>query len=93
MMGLRQDRACGFRTLCKHTGFTAAAIISLALGIGANTAVYSLEKALLLLSFPFRDSDRSYFADLVLQCRPSASGRGTDAGFMEQKRPAFRHIL
>jgi predicted permease len=58
MMGFGQDLAYGFRILCKHPGFTAAAVISLALGIGANAAVYSLANALLLRPFPFRDPER-----------------------------------
>jgi predicted permease len=58
MIGLRQDLAFGFRVLRIHPGFTAAAVLSLALGIGANTAVYSLVNTLLLLPFPVRDPER-----------------------------------
>jgi len=58
MIGLRQDLAFGFRVLRMHPGFTAAAVLSLALGIGANTAVYSLVNALLLRPFPIRDPER-----------------------------------
>ncbi len=58
MTGIWQDLSYGFRTLRAHPGFTAAAMLSLALGIGANTAVYSLVNTLLLRPFPIRDPDR-----------------------------------
>src|SRR5215472_13950212 len=49
---LRQDVRYGFRTLGKNPGFTAAAVFSIALGIGANTAIFSLMDALMLRSLP-----------------------------------------
>jgi len=53
-----QDLRFGFRQLLDKPGFTAIAIMSLALGIGANTAIFSLVDAVLLRPLPFHDPDR-----------------------------------
>src|SRR5450432_2148608 len=58
MYSLAGDLKLGVRLLCKAPGFSAVALVALALGMGATTAIFSLVDAVLLRPLPYRDPDR-----------------------------------
>jgi putative ABC transport system permease protein len=66
-----KDLRFALRTLAKNPGFAAVAILTLALGFGANTAIFSVVNAVLLRPLPFRDSDRICLLTERLRTAPS----------------------
>src|SRR6266566_2537735 len=60
MGALWQDLRYGLRMLAKNPGFTAVALITLALGIGANTAIFTLVDAIMLKSLPVANPKQLY---------------------------------
>ncbi len=75
-MGLRvfdelgADIRYGLRSLFKNPGYSSVAILSLALGIGATTAMFSLIYAVLIHPFPYADSDRIMNPDIITEEGP-----------------------
>src|SRR5262245_21803494 len=57
-MGLLGDLRYGFRMLIKNPGFSLIAVVTLALGIGVNSTVFTLTNAVLLKGLPFENPER-----------------------------------
>src|SRR5512133_886433 len=71
MESIIQDLRYGVRMLLKNPGFAIVAIVTLALGIGANTAIFSVVNATMLQPLPFANSDR-----LVMVWEHNYTGKG-----------------
>src|ERR1044072_483811 len=58
MQTLRRDLSYSLRLLLKNPGFTLVAVLSLAIGIGASSAIFSVTNALILRPLPYKDANR-----------------------------------
>ena len=75
---LGQDVRFGVRTLRKTPGFTFAAVVTLALGIGANSAIYSVVDAVLLKGLPYPHAERLVFINEALPNAPAINAAWPD---------------
>src|SRR5215510_16218316 len=76
MNGIVQDVRYAWRSLIKFPGFTVVAVLSLALGIGANTAIFSLVDKVLIRKLPVEEPDR-----LVVVSASRGQGVSTTSSF------------
>src|SRR5215813_9227841 len=92
MSSLLKDVSYGIRSLIKQPGFTAIVVVTLALGIGASTAIFSVVNTVLLRPLPYRDADR-----LVVIQELTANGKHvqvTPANFLDWRaqNTVFEHL-
>jgi putative ABC transport system permease protein len=85
---LRQDVRSSLRILVKHPGVTTAAILSLAVGIGANTAVFSVVNRILLQPLPYEEPDRLVMISAVPSAQPDQRSSATIPEYIVWERHA-----
>lgn len=85
---IKQDVRYALRTLLAQPGFTAVAVLSLALGIGANVAIYSLVDSVLTRTLPVHNPQ-----ELVMLTDPASSGAGVGANTGERGLMTYEEFL
>jgi len=88
MSALIQDLRYGIRQLGRNPGFAVIAILTLALAIGANTAIFTVASDFLFRPLPFGNSDRVVMVKCA-QRRVAQSGQATEGGWADQ--PSFKY--
>jgi predicted permease len=88
---LTQDVRFAWRTLCRWPGYAAGTIVTLALGIGANTAIFSVVNDVLLRPLPYKDGDRLVRV-VQTRVRPVASETGVSIKELQEYREAVTAV-
>src|SRR5438105_1970846 len=94
MRALLQDLRYASRMLRKSPGLTAAAVVSLALGIGANTAIFSVVNSILLKSLPYKDPERLVllWGDLPAEGKNRSQVSATDVDDWRRQNGVFEDV-
>ena len=95
MEQLSRDLSFAFRQLLRHKGFTSVAVLTLAFGIGANAAIFTLAHAILLKSLPVADPKQLYrLGDRDagdMRSKASQPGGGLQRGHHGERRHGHDH--
>ena len=92
LIDLRQDVIAAVRQFRKAPGFTAAAVLTIALGIGATTAIFGVVNAVVLRPLPFAEPDRVVLVQGVWRERPSDVSAGNFVDWRAATRDVFSHM-
>jgi putative ABC transport system permease protein len=85
MSTFSQDIRHSLRTFARNPGFTAVAVLTLAVALGANTAVFSMMNGVLLRALPYEEPDRIVALSVLL---PPIEGQRDRTSFVDSRRLA-----